>query len=121
MTNHNRQNLYTLPPDLINKARDDTDTQVNRLLLAFVGTAAFCLLSLLSPDSALLAGRAKMNVPLAGPVSFFGFTLLGPAVLIALRVYLQIYASMATSWSPLQECLWRARQPWYYSKSRSVA
>jgi hypothetical protein len=30
-------------------------------------------------------------VPLAGPVSFFGFMLLGPAVLIALRVYLQIY------------------------------
>jgi Pentapeptide repeats (8 copies) len=30
-------------------------------------------------------------VPFAGPVSFFGFMLLGPAVLIGLRVYLQIY------------------------------
>jgi hypothetical protein len=30
-------------------------------------------------------------VPFAGPVSFFGFMLLGPAVLIVLRVYLQIY------------------------------
>jgi hypothetical protein len=49
------------------------------------------LLSLLSPDSALLGGSEKLNVPFAGPVSFFGFMLLGPAVLIVLRVYLQIY------------------------------
>src|SRR5262249_37684531 len=33
----------------------------------------------------------KINVPFAGPVSFFGFMLLEPAVLIGLRVYLQIY------------------------------
>jgi uncharacterized protein YjbI with pentapeptide repeats len=70
---------------------DDTATQVTRIGLTFLGTAAFCLLSLLSPDSALLGGSEKINVPLAGPVSFFGFMLLGPAVLIVLRAYLQIY------------------------------
>ena len=70
---------------------DETATQVNRVGLTFVGTTAFCLLSLLSPDSALLGGNEKINVPLAGPVSFFGFMLLGPEVLIALRVYLQFY------------------------------
>jgi hypothetical protein len=83
--------LRKLSPDLIGKARDDTATQVTRIGLTFVGTAAFCLLSLLSPDSALLGGSEKINVPFAGPVSFFGFMLLGPAVLIALRVYLEIY------------------------------
>jgi hypothetical protein len=31
----------------------------------FIGTAGFCLLSLLSPDSALLDGSEKLNVPLA--------------------------------------------------------
>jgi uncharacterized protein YjbI with pentapeptide repeats len=46
---------------------------------------------LLSPDSALLGGSEKINVPFAGPVSFGGFMLLGPAVLIALRFYLQLY------------------------------
>jgi hypothetical protein len=46
---------------------------------------------LLSPDSALLGGSERIIVPFAGPVSFFGFMLLGPALLIALRVYLQIY------------------------------
>jgi uncharacterized protein YjbI with pentapeptide repeats len=86
-----RQGLYKLSPDLISKARDETATQVTRIGLTFIGTAVFCLLSLLSPDSALLGGSEKINVPLAGPVSFSGFMLLGPAFLIALRVYLQIY------------------------------
>ena len=86
-----RTGLRKLSPDLISKARDETATQVTRIGLTFLGTATFCLLSLLSPDSALLGGSEKINVPFAGPVSFFGFMLLGPAVLIALRVYLQIY------------------------------
>src|SRR5262249_52646949 len=75
----------------ISKARDETAAQVTRIGLTFVGTSAFCLLSLLSPDSALLGGSEKINVPFAGPVSFLGFMLLGPAVLIALRIYLPLY------------------------------
>ena len=86
-----RRGLRKLSPDLIGKATDETATQVTRVGLTFLGTAAFCLLSLLSPDSALLGGNEKISVPGAGPVSFFGFMLLGPAVLIVLRVYLQIY------------------------------
>jgi len=86
-----RQGLRKLSPDLISKARDETGTQVTRIALTFLGTTAFCLLSLLSPDTALLGGNEKINVPFAGPVSFFGFMLLGPAVLIMLRIYLQIY------------------------------
>jgi uncharacterized protein YjbI with pentapeptide repeats len=83
--------LRKLSSDLISKARDETSANVNRIGLTFLGTTAFCLLSLLSPDSALLGVSEKINVPLAGPVSFFGFMLLGPAVLIILRAYLQIY------------------------------
>jgi hypothetical protein len=74
------------------EARDDTAAQVNRVLLTLVGTAVFCPLSLLTPDSSLLVGSDKLNVPLTGPVSFAGFMVLGRAVLIVLRVYLQIYA-----------------------------
>ena len=85
------QGLRKLSPELISKARDETATQVTRVGLTFLGTAAFCLLSLLSPDIALLGGSEKINVPFAGQVSFLGFMLLGPAVLIVLRVYLQIY------------------------------
>jgi uncharacterized protein YjbI with pentapeptide repeats len=85
------QGLRKLSPDLISQAQDETAKQVTRLSLTLLGTAAFCLLSLLSPDSTLLGGGDKINVPFAGPVSFLGFMLLGPAVLIALRFYLQIY------------------------------
>jgi uncharacterized protein YjbI with pentapeptide repeats len=91
MKDRHRQGLSKLSPDLIDKASDETASQVVRLMLTFVGTAAFCLLSLASPDSGLLTSNEKLNVPFAGPVSFFGFMLLGPAVLIVLRVYLQIY------------------------------
>jgi len=86
-----RRGLRKLSPDLLSKASDETAKQVTRIGLTFFTTAAFCLLSLFSPDSALLGGSEKINVPLAGPVSFFGFMLLGPAVLIVLRIYLQIY------------------------------
>jgi hypothetical protein len=86
-----RRGLRRPSSDFIGKARDEAATQVTRIGLTFLGTSAFCLLSLLSPDSALLGGSERINVPFAGPVSFFGFMLLGPAVLIVLRVYLQIY------------------------------
>src|SRR5262245_61544802 len=86
-----RRGLCKLSPDLISKARDETAAQVTRVGLTFLGTTAFCLLSLLSPDSALLGGSERISVPFAGPVSFLGFMLLGPAVLIALRLYVQIY------------------------------
>jgi uncharacterized protein YjbI with pentapeptide repeats len=86
-----RRGLRKLSPDLIGKAREETAAQVTRVGLTFLGTTAFCLLSLFSPDSALLGGSERISVPFAGPVSFFGFMLLGPAVLIALRVYLQMY------------------------------
>jgi hypothetical protein len=76
-----RQGLRKLSPDLISKARDETTTQVTRIGLTFVGTTAFCLLSLLTPDSALLGGSERISVPFVGPVSFAGFMVLGPALL----------------------------------------
>jgi uncharacterized protein YjbI with pentapeptide repeats len=91
LTGRKLQGLRRLSPDLISKAIDETRAQVTRIGLTFLGTTAFCLLSLLSPDSALLGGSERINVPFAGPVSFLGFMLLGPAVLIVLRIYLQIY------------------------------
>jgi hypothetical protein len=91
------QGLCKLPADAIVKARDDTAAQANRILLTFVGAVVFCVLCLLTPDSALLDGE-KLNVPLAGPVSFFGFMLLGPSVLFFLRAYLEIYVDHSVGW-----------------------
>jgi len=91
MPSRPRQGLSKLTPELLAKATDETATQTTRIMLTFVGTAIFCVLSLLTPDSALLTSSEKLSVPFAGPVSFVGFMILGPAVLIVLRVYLQIY------------------------------
>src|SRR5215510_13210053 len=106
-----RRGLRKLSPDLISKARDETATQVTRIGLTFLGTAAFCLLSLLSPDTALLGGSEKINVPFAGPVSFFGFILLGPLVLIVLRVYLQIYVEHSERLDRLARSMSAVRAP----------
>jgi hypothetical protein len=105
------EGLRRPPPDLIAKARDDTATQVNRVFLTLIGTAAFCLLSLLTPDSSLFAGNEKINVPFAGPVSFLGFMLLGPAVLIILRVYLQIYVEHERRLDRIARWISAARAP----------
>ena len=112
LTGRKRQGLRKLSADLISKAIDETNAQVTRIGLTFLGTAAFCLLSLFSPDSALLGGNyEKINVPLAGPVSFFGFMLLGPAVLIMLRVYLQIYVEHSYRLERLGRSMLAVRAP----------
>src|SRR6476646_7779337 len=105
-----RRSLRILSPD-IGKAADETATQVTRIGLTFLGTSAFCLLSLLSPDSALLGGSEKISVPFAGPVSFFGFMLLGPAVLIILRIYLQIYVEHERRLNRIARGMSAARAP----------
>jgi hypothetical protein len=53
--------LRKLSPDFISKATDETAAQVTRIALTFLGTTAFCLLSPLSQDSALLGGRPEFN------------------------------------------------------------
>jgi len=105
------RSLRILSPDFIGKATDETAAQVTRIGLTFLGTTAFCLLSLLSPDTALLGGSERINVPFAGPVSFFGFMLLGPAVLIVLRIYLQIYVEHSERLERLARSMSIARAP----------
>src|SRR5262245_16590416 len=106
-----RQGLCKLSPNLISKARDETATQVTRIGLTFVATAAFCLLSLLSPDSALLGGSERINLPGVGQASFVGFMILGPTVLIILRVYLQIYVEHSSRLDRLAQSVSIVRPP----------
>ena len=103
--------LRKLSPDLISKAMDETAAQVTRIELTFFGMAAFCFLSLFSPDIALLGGSKEINVPLVGSVSFSGFMLLGPAVLIILRLYLQIYVKHREQLGRLAQSMSIVRSP----------
>ena len=105
-----RQGLSKLSPKLVDKASDETTSQVVRLMLAFVATTVFCLLSLASPDVGLLTSE-KLTLPGAGPVSFFGFMLLGPAILIVLRIYLQIYVEHSDRLNRIVERMPPVRAP----------
>jgi len=115
------QGLRKLSPDAIAKARDNTEAHVNRIQLTLVGAAVFCLLALLTPDSALLVGGSeKLNVPFAGSVSFFGFVLLAPAVLIVVRVYLEIYVQHERRLDRLARSMPAARVPMLIPNQNSL-
>ena len=62
-------------------------------MLALLGVALFCLLTALgSPDKLLLAADSTIKVPLAdAPMSFFGFIVVAPFLLIVLLIYLHIF------------------------------
>jgi uncharacterized protein YjbI with pentapeptide repeats len=62
-------------------------------MLALLGIAFFCLLTALgSPDKLLLAPDSTIKVPFAdAPMSFFGFIVVAPFLLIVLLIYLHIF------------------------------
>jgi hypothetical protein len=90
---------------MITQAQNETGASITRIMLTFVGVSVFCLLSLLTPDVTLLTGGERLNVPFAGPVSFLGFLVVGPAVLISLRVYLEIYVEHWRRLEPIRRRL----------------
>ena len=62
-------------------------------MLVLIGFAFFCLMTTFgTPDSALLGGEAEVNLPFANvPISFFGFVVAAPFLLIALIIYLHVF------------------------------
>jgi hypothetical protein len=98
-------------PETIARALDDTVANIIKIMVTFVGASCFCLLSLMSPDSTLLTNGQTLNVPFAGPVSFVGFLVVGPAVLITLRILLQIYIEHFRRLEPIGNWLRTVRVP----------
>jgi uncharacterized protein YjbI with pentapeptide repeats len=72
-------------------ARVKTGDFITRLMLTYVGFAAFCVFALQSADRLMIIGQASVNLPVAGEVSFDTFILVAPAVLIGMRIYLEVY------------------------------
>jgi hypothetical protein len=100
-----------LTPEMVAQAQSETSATIVKIVLTFVGAASFCLLSLLAPDSSLLTNGVTLNVPFAGPVSFLGFMIVGPLVLIVLRIYLQIYVELMRRLEPIGQRLHPLRVP----------
>ena len=75
----------------IAEARVKTGDFIARLMMAYAGFAAFCIFTLLSPDRPMIEAKASLDMPFAGTVSFLAFMLVAPALLIGMRVYLEVY------------------------------
>jgi hypothetical protein len=91
--NRTGRGLRKLSPEMLAQAQDQTIASVTRIILTLVVVSLFCALSLFLPDSSFLIGEDRLfDFPFAGPVSSRGFLVVGPLILVALRVYLQIYA-----------------------------
>src|ERR671918_1216900 len=101
--------LRKLSPEMLAQAQDQTIASITRTTLTLVGVSLFCTVSLFAPDSSLLTGSwGLFDVPFAGPVSFQGFLVGGPAIIIVLRVYLQIYFQ---HWQRLEQIRRRPPSP----------
>ncbi len=69
---------------------DQACLTIRRVMLAIVVYSCFCLFTLATPDKDLLEN--KIVVPFANvEVNFFDFTIVGPAILVGLTIYLQIF------------------------------
>jgi hypothetical protein len=83
--------LHKLPPEKLLEAHTETTRTVARLMHTLLGFSFFCILALGSPDRYLLEGVPTLNMPFGGRISFSTFIWVGPAVLVGLRFYLQVY------------------------------
>jgi uncharacterized protein YjbI with pentapeptide repeats len=74
-------------------AQAETARTINRLMLTLLGLGLVGTLTLGFPDSYLLTTATTVSIPFAGAASFKALLVLGPVLLIAVRVYLEVYLS----------------------------
>jgi hypothetical protein len=86
-----REALKEVPPEKLLEAYTQTGQRVTQLLITLFGVVSFCFLSLLASDRSLLGAESTLDVPFAGRVSFLGFMIIGPILLIGLRLYVTFF------------------------------
>ena len=71
---------------------DEISKTIWGLASLLVACCLFCLITLGAPDSVLVNRDAKISIPFAGTqVSYTGFLLFGPLVLVVLALYLHVF------------------------------
>lgn len=75
------------------EAQAETARTINRLMLTLLGLGLASTLTVGFPDSYLLTTATTVSIPFAGAASFKALLILGPVLLICLRVYLEIYVA----------------------------
>lgn len=88
-------------PDEFDVADEDDDWQarhneasntIRRVIMTIIGYSFFCLFTLSIPDEELVKGKVK--VPFANiEVGLIDFFVVGPLILIALMIYLQVFVA----------------------------
>jgi uncharacterized protein YjbI with pentapeptide repeats len=79
--------------DVVREAHKQYSETINKTMLALLGVVFFCLLTTVgSPDKLLLAADSIIKVPFAdAPMSFLGFIIVAPSLLIVLAIYLHVF------------------------------
>jgi uncharacterized protein YjbI with pentapeptide repeats len=79
--------------DVVREVHKQYSETLNKTMLTLLGVALFCLLTTIgSPDKLLLAGDSTIKVPFADtPLSFLGFIVAAPLLLIVLIIYLHVF------------------------------
>ena len=79
--------------DVVREAHKQYSETLNKTMLTLLGVALFCLLTTIgSPDKLLLAADSTIKVPFANaPMSFLGFIVVAPFLLIVLTIYLHVF------------------------------
>ena len=86
-------------------AQTQTAQTINRLMLTLLALGLASALTLGLPDSYLLTTTQTVSMPFAGAASFKVLLVVGPVVVIAVRVYLEIYVA---HWRRLDDLLRRS-------------
>jgi uncharacterized protein YjbI with pentapeptide repeats len=74
---------------------DDASKTIRRVFYSLLGTCLFCVLTLAgTPDANLISAGSEVTLPILNyPIGFGDFLVVGPAVLIALTVYLHLFVA----------------------------
>ncbi|MDH3255095.1 MAG: pentapeptide repeat-containing protein, partial [Acidobacteriota bacterium] len=91
----NDPGLEALPADRIQQDFLDISSNIAKTLVTILAFSFFCVFTLLgAPDRELIAAGAQITIPVAKVgVSFAGFLVLGPLLLIAFFLHLHIFVS----------------------------
>ena len=108
-----RQWWYFIPheeirhKDVVRESHKQYSETLNRTILALLGVAFFCLLTALgSPDTLLIRANSTIKIPFAdAPMSFVGFIVVAPFLLIVLLLYLHIFYGYWLTYEWERQCI----------------
>jgi hypothetical protein len=99
--------------EVVRESHKQYSETLNRTMLALLGAALFCVLTALgSADKSLLAADSTIKVPFAdAPMSFLGFIVVAPFLLIILLLYLHIFYGYWLTCEWERQCLNQQLRP----------